>query len=264
MIADPVRLKQVLLNLISNALKYNKPGGCVQIDIGVEGSRTHIKVIDQGLGMSPQQLLHLYEPFNRLGREQSVYAGTGIGLLITKNLLELMGSELQVQSQEAIGSTFAFTLASGKNSRTALPEVEPGPQPQAFDLYGERQVLYVEDNRSNCEIIGAMLAFRPQINLTYSHSCQDAKRVLQNETIDLVLMDIHLPDGSGVDLATWIRDQISDRIPVIFVSADAAQLTQTDLGADNVVARLSKPLDLNQTLSTIDQWLNQQPQTQVQ
>lgn len=255
-IADPVRLKQVFLNLISNALKYNKPGGGVQVDIGVDGPQTRIQIIDQGLGMSPQQLIHLYEPFNRLGREQSVYAGTGIGLLITKNLVELMGSELSVQSQEGMGSTFAFSLRSGKNNPASVTTPSPSAAPQAFDLYGERQVLYVEDNRSNCEIIGAMLAFRPQINLTYSHTCEDAKQILQSETIDLVLMDIHLPDGSGVDLAIWIRDQIAAQIPVIFVSADAAQLTQAEPGANNVVARLSKPLDLNQTLSTIDQWLN--------
>ena len=87
-VADPVRLKQVLLNLISNALKYNKPDGCVQIAIEPDGQNTRIRVIDQGLGMSPEQLSHLYEPFNRLGREKSVYAGTGIGLALVKKIVD--------------------------------------------------------------------------------------------------------------------------------------------------------------------------------
>lgn len=261
-VADPVRLKQVLLNLISNALKYNKPDGCVQIAIEPDGQNTRIRVIDQGLGMSPEQLSHLYEPFNRLGREKSVYAGTGIGLLITKNLLELMGSELQVESAEGMGSTFAFTLRTGKARAATPPAPITTARHQALNLYGERQVLYVEDNRSNCEIIGAMLAFRPQINLTYSHNCQHAKEALQSESIDLILMDIHLPDGNGLELASWVSKHVSPQIPIIVVSADATQLAQTDQTEAHIVASLTKPLDLNQTLATIDRWLSDQPSPQ--
>ena len=261
-VADPVRLKQVLLNLISNALKYNKPDGCVQIAIEPDGQNTRIRVIDQGLGMSPEQLSHLYEPFNRLGREKSVYAGTGIGLLITKNLLELMGSELQVESAEGMGSTFAFTLRTGKAQAVTPPDPITTARHQALNLYGERQVLYVEDNRSNCEIIGAMLAFRPQINLTYSHNCQHAKEALQSESIDLILMDIHLPDGNGLELASWVSKHVSPQIPIIVVSADATQLAQTDQTEAHIVASLTKPLDLNQTLATIDRWLSDQPSPQ--
>ena len=261
-VADPVRLKQVLLNLISNALKYNKPDGCVQIAIEPDGQNTRIRVIDQGLGMSPEQLSHLYEPFNRLGREKSVYAGTGIGLLITKNLLELMGSELQVESAEGMGSTFAFTLRTGKARAVTPPDPITTARHQALNLYGERQVLYVEDNRSNCEIIGAMLAFRPQINLTYSHNCQHAKEALQSESIDLILMDIHLPDGNGLELASWVSKHVSPQIPIIVVSADATQLAQTDQTEAHIVASLTKPLDLNQTLATIDRWLSDQPSPQ--
>ena len=262
-VADPVRLKQVLLNLISNALKYNKPDGCVQIAIEPDGQNTRIRVIDQGLGMSPEQLSHLYEPFNRLGREKSVYAGTGIGLLITKNLLELMGSELQVESAEGMGSTFAFTLRTGKAQAVTPPDpIITTARHQALNLYGERQVLYVEDNRSNCEILGAMLAFRPQINLTYSHNCQHAKEALQSESIDLILMDIHLPDGNGLELASWVSKHVSPQIPIIVVSADATQLAQTDQTEAHIVASLTKPLDLNQTLATIDRWLSDQPSPQ--
>lgn len=261
-VADPIRLKQVLLNLISNALKYNKPGGAVKVTIEPEGSATRIRVADDGLGMSPEQLAHLYEPFNRLGREQSSHPGTGIGLLITKNLLELMASELTVESQEGIGSTFSFTLKTGKTRvQPAQPPVT-GDDTSNIDQYDEKQILYVEDNRSNCEIIGAMLAFRPQVNLTFSHNCQTAKQALQKEHFDLVLMDIHLPDGNGMELAQWVHDQISPDIPIIVVSADAAQIAQSNTGADNIVARLSKPLDLNQTLATIDQCLSDQPSPQ--
>lgn len=261
-VADPVRLKQVLLNLISNALKYNKPDGLVQLTIESDGPNTHIRIIDQGLGLSPQQLAHLYEPFNRLGRENSVHAGTGIGLLITKNLLELMGSKLQVESEEGIGSIFAFTLRTGKANAAMPPAPTTAVRHPAISLYGERQVLYVEDNRSNCEIIGAMLAFRPQINLTYSHNCQHAKETLQKEAIDLILMDIHLPDGNGLALANWVSKHLSPQIPIIMVSADAEQLAQPDMGEAHIVASLTKPLDLNQTLATIDQWMSDQASAQ--
>lgn len=263
-IADPVRLKQVLLNLVSNALKYNKPDGFVQVAIEPDGAHTHIRIIDQGLGMSPEQMAHLYEPFNRLGREKSVYAGTGIGLLITKNLLELMGSALTVESEEGIGSTFAFTLRTSQAQVNASKPPAPTTtaRPQVISLYGERQVLYVEDNRSNCEIIGAMLAFRPQINLTYSHNCRHAKETLQKEAIDLILMDIHLPDGNGLELASWVYEHVSAQIPIIMVSADAVQLAQPDQGKAHIVASLSKPLDLTLTLATIDQWLSDPPPAQ--
>lgn len=234
----------------------------MQIAIEPDGQNTRIRVIDQGLGMSPEQLSHLYEPFNRLGREKSVYAGTGIGLLITKNLLELMGSELQVESAEGMGSTFAFTLRTGKARAVTPPAPITTARHQALNLYGERQVLYVEDNRSNCEIIGAMLAFRPQINLTYSHNCQHAKEALQSESIDLILMDIHLPDGNGLELASWVSKHVSPQIPIIVVSADATQLAQTDQTEAHIVASLTKPLDLNQTLATIDRWLSDQPSPQ--
>ncbi|HET8694945.1 MAG TPA: ATP-binding protein, partial [Aquabacterium sp.] len=255
--ADITRLKQVLLNLLSNAVKYNRAEGSVHLTVVRQNQRIVFTVSDTGIGMTENQLQHLYEPFNRLGRESSQTPGTGIGLLITQRLVELMGDSLTVHSSPGQGSAFSFALPAAATAdsdsvpRTPSTEITP-----AQANYGPRQVLYVEDNPINSEIMAAILAFRPQIDISYAATLAEAKTALLKHSADLILLDVQLPDGSGLDLVEWLhRDGNQPDIPILVVSADASDESSRSAGRLGVAGYLHKPLDVTQTLSMIDHLL---------
>ncbi|MDP3223858.1 MAG: ATP-binding protein, partial [Rubrivivax sp.] len=247
---DTTRLKQVLTNLLSNAIKYNRAGGSVQISSrpGAPG-QIEIAITDTGLGMNEAQLQALFQPYNRLGREGSNIEGTGIGLVISKRLTELMGGTLAVSSREGVGSTFTLTLPAALGAERSAPSyTESSPAP-----YQHRWVHYVEDNETNIEVMRGVLAQRSQVMLRTSMLGLDGLAAIRRDRPDLILLDMHLPDISGLELLRHLKqdDSVAD-IPVIVVSADATpgHMEQAlTLGAQHYV---TKPLDVAAFLTLVD------------
>jgi signal transduction histidine kinase/CheY-like chemotaxis protein len=250
---DAMRLRQVLTNLLTNAIKYNRPGGSVRVHVARAGNTAvRVAVRDTGLGMDAAQMERLFQPYNRLGREHSGIEGTGIGLVISQGLLGLMGGSLAVESQLAVGSTFTFTLPATHERVAVEPEAavsRPAP-------YAQRLVHYIEDNPTNVEVMRGILGQRPQVRLAVSMLGLDGLAAIRSEPPDLILLDMQLPDISGVELLRHMKnDDALAQIPVIVVSADAtpdhlrAALT---LGA---LQYLTKPVDVALFLRHFDEAL---------
>ena len=253
-LADATRLKQVLTNLLSNAIKYNQADGRVGLSTkrAEESGWIEIQVADSGLGMTDTQLGALFQPYNRLGREASGIEGTGIGLVISRRLTELMGGTLTVQSHPGAGSVFTVRLPAA----AAAPSDTPPPALATPALYRQRLVHYVEDNETNVEVMRGMLAQRPQITLQSSALGLDGLLAMRRCPPDLILLDMQLPDVSGAELLRHLQqDPALAGIAVVVVSADAtpAHVEQAlTLGARHYV---TKPVDVNQFLSIIDRVL---------
>ena len=248
--ADATRLKQVLTNLLSNAIKYNQPGGHVVLrSRPADQGMVEIEVIDSGLGMTESQVDALFQPYNRLGRESSGIEGTGIGLVISRRLTELMGGRLSVQSLAGKGSTFTVKLPAAAAAQADSPRaVQPASAP-----YHRRLVYYVEDNETNVEVMRGVLAQRPQIEMSSSALGLDGLMAMRQRPPDLILLDMQLPDISGLELLRHIQqDPALATIAVIVVSADAtsAHMEQAlTLGAQYYV---TKPLDVQRFLEIVD------------
>ena len=252
-LADATRLKQVLTNLLSNAVKYNRAGGEIHVGSSLRpDGRVDISIRDTGLGMTREQLSRLFQPYNRLGREHSNIEGTGIGLVITQRLTELMGGQLAVSSSLGVGSTFVVTLPAAKGPDVPpMRYTETSPAP-----YQQRLVHYVEDNPTNIEVMRGVLAQRSQVVLKASLLGLDGLEAIRRDKPDLVLLDMHLPDISGLELLRHLKqdDSVAD-IPVIVVSADATtgQMEQAlTLGALHYV---TKPLEVTNFLALVDKAL---------
>jgi PAS domain S-box-containing protein len=223
--ADRTRVKQVLINLLYNAIKYNKPEGSVAVEYTLSPPNSiRIGIRDTGKGLAPEQLAQLFQPFNRLGNEASAEEGTGIGLVVTKRLIELMGGTIGADSTVGVGSVFWFELSRTSAPLLAVPEAEHVTlmRPQVTDGTPLRTLLYVEDNPANLELVEQLIARRPDLRLL---SAEDGNlgvefaRVYQPEVI---LMDINLTDISGLEAMKILRaDPLTAHIPVIAISANA-------------------------------------------
>lgn len=251
-IGDSTRVKQILINLLSNAVKYNSDGGrihitarCVQIDL------IEIVVSDTGLGMTAQQLEQLFQPFNRLGRERSGMEGTGIGLVISQRLAELMGGALRARSMAGAGSSFILTLP-----RADRPDTAPGPLDalnEGSTTYHQRHVHYVEDNETNVEVMRGILLRRPQVRFSVSVTGLDGLAAIRTQRPDLVLLDMHLPDIDGLELLRHLKSDASTaEIPVVVVSADALASQIEAAMEAGAFHYLTKPVSVAELLSVVD------------
>lgn len=279
--ADSTRLQQVLVNLLSNAIKYNRSGGEVRLSVnllpgqGRVGERLALTVEDNGIGMSEAQQAQLFQPFNRLGRERSGTDGTGIGLVITRHLVQAMNGALQVRSQPGQGSAFTVllprhtaphgeSLAAGPAPTTAAPSAPSAPQavvgtpaPAARPL---RHVLYVEDNPANSAVIQSALASRTWLQLTVAPTIEDGLAVLHDRVRrrrpDLILLDVHLPDASGLELLHLLKaNPDTADIPVIMISADALPEQIDAALAAGAACYLTKPVQIPALLVQVDDLL---------
>jgi PAS domain S-box-containing protein len=254
--ADRTRLKQIVINLISNAIKYNKPQGTVVIDCTTnDPERTRISVSDTGAGLSPAKLAQLFQPFNRLGQEAGGVAGTGIGLVVTKRLTELMEGALGVESIAGEGSVFWCDLPSSSVPRVAVdhPEVAAPPEAAASTAGRMRTVLYVEDNPANMKLVEQLVARRSDIRLLTAVNGTLGVEAARTSQPTVILMDINLPGMSGVDAFRLLReDPTTAHIPVVALSANA-MLRDIQATLDAGFFRyLTKPIKVKEFMDTLN------------
>jgi PAS domain S-box-containing protein len=254
-LGDATRVKQILTNLLSNAVKYNHDGGRIHVMARTRGDdQIEISVTDTGLGMTPEQVESLFQPFNRLGREHTVREGTGIGLVISRRLAELMGGSLRVRSSAGEGSSFILVLPRVAPSDT-VPSALDAPYTTSSG-YHRRIVHYVEDNETNVEVMRGILAQRRQVRLEVSMTGLDALATLRQRRPDLILLDMHLPDIDGLELLRHLKadPELAD-IPVVVVSADAMPAQVEAAIQAGALRYLTKPVSVAALLATVDELL---------
>jgi PAS domain S-box-containing protein len=262
--ADRTRLKQILINLLSNAIKYNQANGTVAVDftllaaVGSTPERVRISVRDSGAGLSSEMLLQLFQPFNRLGQERSREEGTGIGLVMSKRLVELMGGLMGVESTVGAGSVFWFELNS-----TGAPQLTEDPALPAVTAQAEvhrdaplRTLLYVEDNPANLKLIEQLIARRADIRLLSARDGTVGIRLALAHRPEVILMDINLPGISGIDALKILReDPVTAHIPVVALSANAMP-RDIEKGLHAGFFRyLTKPIKVNEFMATLEEAL---------
>lgn len=223
--ADRTRAKQVFINLLFNAIKYNRPNGSVVVEVAaVSAGLVRISVRDTGVGLGPEQLAQLFQPFNRLGRETGAEEGTGMGLVVTKRLVGLMGGSIGVTSSLGQGSVFwiEFKAVGAPQFAPPAPSQAPALVPAVVDGSPLRTVLYVEDNPANLELVGQLIDRRSDLRML---SAADGRLGIQYARAcrpDVILMDINLPGMSGIDAMKMLRsDPVTSDIPIIALSSNA-------------------------------------------
>ena len=258
-LADRQRLKQTLINLLANAIKYSPDGSEVICSIDKSTVETfRLLVSDTGPGIPEEKIHRLFRPFDRLGAEQSDVEGTGLGLALSKRLIEAMSGTIGVESAVGKGSTFWIELPrtespiaaqrSRSKTPTVLTEVTTDP--------GKKKILYVEDNLSNLILVEQLLRERPAVELLVARSGEVAVDVARVHRPDLILLDLHLPGISGSEvLAHLKRGAATANIPVIIISADATKRQIDQLIAEGAKLYLTKPIDVTEFLRTVDQIL---------
>lgn len=254
--ADRTRVKQVLINLLSNAIKYNKPEGSVTLEYQpIPPGSIRINVRDTGKGLAAEQLLQLFQPFNRLGKETGAEEGTGIGLVVTKRLVELMGGSIGADSSVGAGSVFWFELSLTTAPMLAIQEAEHAALslPRVSDGAPRRTVLYVEDNPANLELVEQLIARRPDLRLLSAADGDlgiEFARVYQPAAI---LMDINLPGISGLEAMKILRaDVTTAQIPIIALSANAVPHDIEKALQAGFFDYLTKPIKVIQFMDTLD------------
>jgi signal transduction histidine kinase/ActR/RegA family two-component response regulator len=258
--ADRTRLKQVLLNLLSNAVKYNREGGTVTVACAFCGSeRLRLSVADTGMGLRPEQVAALFQPFNRLGQENGTQEGTGIGLVFTKRLVELMKGEIGAASTPGAGSTFwiELTTAGGANGAPAQPAApvrqDGGLVAAAPDGAARRPILYIEDNPANLRLVQEIVAYRADLRLLSAPDGHAGLALAHTHHPAVILMDLNLPGMNGFEvLAQLRRDPATAHIPAIALTANAMP-RDVERGMSAGFARyLTKPIDIAQFNEAID------------
>ena len=253
---DATRVKQILTNLLSNAVKYNVDNGRVHVASRLAAPDVvEVSVTDTGMGMTPEQMDELFRPFNRLGRERTPLQGTGIGLVISRRLAELMGGSIRVKSVPGQGSSFILKLPKAIDPDTVRSSLDDLAALPAH--YHRRIVQYIEDNETNVEVMRGILAQRAQVQMEVSVTGLDGLAAVRARAPHLILLDMHLPDISGLELLRHLKaDPVTSAIPVIVVSADATG-QQVDAALDaGAVRYLTKPVSVNELLATIDDLLD--------
>lgn len=253
--ADRMRLKQVLLNLVSNAIKYNRPGGSVTVSSELTDDRqVHVAVRDTGAGLAPEQVKALFQPFNRLGQEAGPEQGTGIGLVVTQRLVELMGGRVGVHSTPGQGSVFWVELQVSESlsqPRTnagradlQLTDVREGPP---------ATVLYVEDNPASLRLVEELLGTRRGLRLLTANNGRAGVELALAEMPDVILMDNNMPLMSGREAQALLKlDPRTAHIPVIALTANAMpDASRASLEA-GFFRYLTKPLDAGEFMKALD------------
>jgi PAS domain S-box-containing protein len=265
--ADRTRLKQIIINLLSNAIKYNQEQGTVVVDCTVSApQRIRIRVADTGAGLPPEKLAQLFQPFNRLGQEAGGEAGTGIGLVVTKRLVELMEGVMGVESTVGVGSVFWCELISAAAPQLNIQsgEAEATVRPRFPNLAQRRTLLYVEDNPANMKLVEQLIARCPDIQLLTAVNGTLGIQIARSAHPDMILMDVNLPGLSGIEAFKILRgDPATAHIPVVALSANAMPrdiATGLELG---FFRYLTKPIKVKEFMDTLNEALEFAEKTAV-
>src|SRR5450759_1994695 len=254
--ADRTRVKQVLINLLSNAIKYNKVGGTVVVHyIASTPGRIRICVKDTGEGLTPDKLTQLFQPFNRLGQEANVEEGTGIGLVVCKRLIELMGGVIGAESTVGKGSVFwiEMNLTAERQPVSGVAELTAVAQAQVQADAQLRTLLYVEDNPANLMLVEDLIARRPDIRLLSARDGNRGIGIARASRPDVILMDINLPGISGIQALKILRaDSATANIPVVALSANAMPHDIENGLEAGFFRYLTKPIKVNEFMDTLD------------
>ncbi|RQP21429.1 ATP-binding protein [Piscinibacter terrae] len=266
-LADHTRLKQVLLNLLSNAVKYNRAHGVVRLECSRPSpARVRIAVHDTGIGLRPEQIDLLFQPFNRLGQEFGATEGTGIGLVVTRRLVELMGGEIGVESTPGVGSVFWIELRADEDMPSATaqplpaaPAVRVGMEADSAVSHAKvRTVLCVEDNPASLRLVQEVLAGRSDVQLLSASNGRLGVELARAHLPAVILMDNNMPEMSGREAHAILRnDPRTANIPVIALSADAMRRSVENGMAAGFFRYLTKPVDVEQLLKAVDEALGQ-------
>ena len=244
--ADRFRFQQVLLNLLSNAIKYNRPSGRVDISFHVtQARRVRTVIADTGIGIQPEHQATLFEPFERLGAELTEVEGTGLGLSLSKGLIEAMGGTIEVDSTAGAGTTFVIELAEAEPPAN---QCQPGPgDTELAELGGpgakRHTILYIEDNLSNLTLVSRMLERHDGIQLISAMQGTLGLELARQHHPDLIVLDLHLPDISGADVLKRLKADHPD-IPVIVLTADATTRQAESIRSLGAADYLTKPIDV--------------------
>ncbi len=260
--ADRTRLRQVLINLLSNGVKYNRHPGNLCITLEATPQALRVCIADTGMGLSPAQQARLFVPFERLGADRGPIEGTGIGLALSKRLMALMGGELGVHSQQGVGSQFWLSLPrAGDGPRQPTPppsgHLQPalGTAPQAHAAAAPFLVLCIEDNPLNLQLVEAMLAPCPGLTLFTASDPATGLHLARASRPDLILLDIHLPDMDGHEVIARLKaDPTTARIPVVAVTAQAMPEDVQRARDSGFAAYITKPIDADVLRAEVARW----------
>ncbi len=259
-LADARAVEQVLLNLLSNAIKYNRAAGTVKVTLSRGDEHMFVAVTDEGEGLSETQQARLFQPFNRLGAEQKRVEGTGLGLVIARQLAASMGGELKVASRPGKGSTFTLSLPSGTAPTGTRPRADARDPLPAEPNTAHRQVLYVEDEPLNVLLMQELFKSRPQWALFIATDGQSGLAAARAQHHDLLLVDMNLPDMNGLELIRALRaDPRTSGLQCIALSADAMQAQIDAALAAGFDGYWTKPINVASMLEGLGQALEQSP-----
>jgi PAS domain S-box-containing protein len=255
--ADRTRLKQVIINLLSNAIKYNRANGSVAVEWGLSGTPpcVRVSVRDTGAGLPPDMVIQLFQSFNRLGRETTAEEGTGIGLVMSKRLVEMMGGTIGVESTVGVGSVFWFDLKPAVAPRLTIDRSETSAIEQAKFQHGMklRTLLYVEDNPANLKLVEQLIARRPDMRLLSARDGNQGIRLARAHLPEVILMDINLPGISGIEALRLLReDPLTAHIPVVALSANAMPRDIEKGLLAGFFRYLTKPIKVSEFMNTLD------------
>ena len=254
--ADRTRVKQILINLLSNAIKYNRAQGAVEVTCSA-GTKQCIRICvrDTGEGLSPEKCAQLFQPFNRLGQEDSGEEGTGIGLVVSKRLVELMGGKIGVESTVGVGSTFWIELNLAAAPHPVIDAAEP-LVPLKLHVQHDtmlRTLLYVEDNKANVQLVEQLIARRPDLRLLSAEDGRLGIEMARTHQPEVILMDINLPGMNGIQALKILReDQATAHIPVLAISANAMPHDIKNGLDAGFLHYLTKPIKVNEFMDALD------------
>jgi CheY-like chemotaxis protein len=254
--ADRTRLKQVLINLLSNAIKYNQLGGTVVVNCSMSTpERVRVYIKDTGAGLRPDMLAQLFQPFNRLGQESGTEEGTGIGLVMSKRVVEQMEGVIGVESTVGVGSVFWFELNAATAPQLAADRTEPETiaQPQVQQGAPVHTLLYVEDNPANLMLVEQLIARHPHLRLLSARDGNLGIQLARANRPDLILMDINLPGISGIEALKILReDPVTAHIPVVALSANAMPRDVEKGMKAGFFRYLTKPIKVDEFMDTLN------------
>jgi CheY-like chemotaxis protein len=261
-VADSVRLKQAMINLLSNAVKYNRVGGEVEVRLSAQsGDLMRITVRDSGQGIAANRQQEVFQPFNRLSSEYSKVEGSGVGLVITKQLVEMMNGQLDFSSAEGVGTEFWIDLPmSSEWNQDLLSEARPAAAyaPSRLQVQGRKKILYIEDNPSNIRLLQQLFMRYPHLQLDVAEEAFLGIYKARSELPDVIILDINLPGMDGYEaLSVLKRDAATEHIPVVGLSANAMPYDIERGKNSGFYDYLTKPVEINHLIRVMNELLGE-------